>query len=390
MSGSALKRKIPDSLREALWLAHGSRCAYTSEPLAYRDLHIDHILPDRLENAPQERARLLAECRVPDSFDLQGPMNLLPVRGRANLQKGGKPFSPSRTVFFLEIAERKAPAVANHLRRIERRRDEDNVRIQLVRFRDDGTLSDERFAVMLQALQAGDVPPFELLAQLHFVDAESVSSIEPSDMDELRDREVQLGANSHLSGVELTHANLGKTTVYTCREYDQALANGYFPYSTFDIKMAAFFVHQCGLLKALGSAKTPTVTYLDGPPRRGITDLGLIPYDLFPHTMEGSRRQSHPGVSFQDKVNDGTLVVSRVGQNLLTVQNSGLSLTLIEAARADFTGDGVEDMLIFRYDDYKGGTLGVGSIALLSCTSQACLFDVAVGWLNNDCFDPLL
>lgn len=371
------KRKIPIELREALWLAHGKRCVYTSEPLAFRDMHVDHVLPERLEGTPEERARVFETCRVPTNFDLHGPMNLVPVHARANLQKGGRPFDPGRAIFYLELAERRVPVVTAHLQAIARRKEADNARIALLRLRGADQISEEQFARMLDILQTSDRAPFELLEQLRFGEGESVSRVEPAEIDELRDRVVQLGANTHLSGVELTHDDVGKTTVYTCREYDEARAGGYYPYTTFDIKMATFFVHQCGLLRALGTATTPTVSYLAGPPRRGITDLDLIPYDIFPHTMEDvSHRPTHPGVSFQDKVDDGMLRVERVQQNLLRVRGGGLSLNLVEAARADFTGDGTEDMLVFRYDNYIGGTLGVGSTVLPTRASSDGLFDI--------------
>lgn len=370
------KRKIPTELREALWLAHGRQCVYTSEPLAFRDMHVDHILPERLEGTPEERARVFEVCRVPADFDLHGPTNLVPVHARANLQKGGRPFDPGRAIFYLELAERRALTVAKHRQSIERRKQADNARIALLRLRDAGQISEEQFARMLDILQTSDRAPFELLEQLRFGEGEPVTRVEPAEIDELRDRVVQLGANT-FSGVELTHDDFGKTTVYTCREYDEARAEGYYPYTTFDIKMATFFVHQCGLLRVLETATTPTVSYLVGPPRRGITDLDLIPYDLFPHTMEDvSHRHTHPGVSFQDKVNDGTLRIERVQQNLLCVCDGALSLSLVEAARADLTGNGTEDMLVFRYDDYIGGTLGVGSTVLLTRASSDGLFDI--------------
>ncbi|WNC89121.1 hypothetical protein RI103_15715 [Paraburkholderia sp. FT54] len=50
---------------------------------------------------------------------------------------------------------------------------------------------------------------------------------------------------------------------------------------------------------------------------------------------------------------------------------------LIEVARADFNGDGIEDVLIFEYAWATGGTFGAGNIRILTRESADGLFEDA-------------
>jgi hypothetical protein len=88
--------------------------------------------------------------------------------------------------------------------------------------------------------------------------------------------------------------------VRTCREYDEAIKAEFFAYSTFDIKMATFFEHQCRLLTAFQVAKQPQVSFISEP-RVGIVDLELMPFSLFPHIGE-TEPTENPMQTYQTKV----------------------------------------------------------------------------------------
>jgi hypothetical protein len=49
---------------------------------------------------------------------------------------------------------------------------------------------------------------------------------------------------------------------------------------------------------------------------------------------------------------------------------------LVEVARADFNGDGVEDMLVFEYCYATHGTLGFGGIRILTRKSANGKFEI--------------
>ena len=45
------RKTITTAARLALWEAHGRKCAYTGEPVAWSELEIDHIIPVKSDAA---------------------------------------------------------------------------------------------------------------------------------------------------------------------------------------------------------------------------------------------------------------------------------------------------------------------------------------------------
>jgi hypothetical protein len=69
-------------------------------------------------------------------------------------------------------------------------------------------------------------------------------------------------------------------------------------------------------------------------------------------------------------------VVKKLRQNLLQVEEpEGMGHQLIEVARADFDGDGIEDILLFEYCWATHGTLGFGGVRILTRKSADGLFE---------------
>jgi GNAT superfamily N-acetyltransferase len=140
------------------------------------------------------------------------------------------------------------------------------------------------------------------------------------------------------------------------------------------MKMSVFFEHQCGLLSALESARTADTSFI-AEPRAGITDLHLMPFFLFPWT--GDRETSEDATTtYQNKIDDGTLVVKRLKQNVLSIaEREGMGQQLVEVARADFDGDGIEEILLFEYCYATHGTLGFGGVTILRRRGPDALFE---------------
>lgn len=95
--------------REAIWRAHGGKCAYTRELVDISSFHIDHVLPETLGDHPAELQEKLKELGLPADFDIQGWENLLPSRPGANAQKAANVFESAHLHFFLGIATGKKP-----------------------------------------------------------------------------------------------------------------------------------------------------------------------------------------------------------------------------------------------------------------------------------------
>ena len=97
---------------------------------------------------------------------------------------------------------------------------------------------------------------------MQFVDAEEVTTVSKTDLETFRDRPVRLGENTHINGLTLTNDENEECLVITCREFEKALSQGFYAKTTFDMKMATWFEHQCGLLSALETADAPAQSFL--------------------------------------------------------------------------------------------------------------------------------
>lgn len=358
--------------REAVWQAYGRKCVYSHELLDLGNFHIDHILPETLASDPASLAAELARLGLPGTFDLFGFENLVPCKPDRNLQKGSIRLDTGPAQFFLGIASSKKQGVLDEIGRIEKRLATGRAAIMLQQALSSGQLDVERAAKILQEHSSQPEEIFGLLESMSLVGAEDVRAVRRGDLDGLADLPVKLGQNTGIDGVELTAADGQKRLCRTCREYDAATREGFYAASTYDMTMAVFFNHQCGLLSALKGARQPTKSFISEP-RVSLLDLDLVPYSFFPVVTQHAPDASSK--TYQEKIDSGELVIRRVRSNLLVIEAPrGMSQMLLEVTRADFNGDGLEDILLFEYCHATEGTYRYGSVKYVTRTSPDAMF----------------
>ena len=94
----------------------------------------------------------------------------------------------------------------------------------------------------------------------------------------------------------------------------------------------------------------------------------MLPYSLF---LLGFKSKKSNATS-QSKVKDGVLIVKNVSQNLLRIEvPKDMGQELAEMVRADFNGDGIEDILFFEWRYATDGTFGTDGICILTRESMA-------------------
>jgi len=363
------------SQREALWLAHEKKCAYTRELIDVSGFHIDHIVPESLADDPVELERVKASFGLKKDFDLYGYENLLPCQAGVNLQKGSIVLNQAHTHFFLGIAASKKVEIQGNLGKIEKRKNRGKALILLQQCLERGELSPSEVAKILEDHNEQPQEIFRLIESMQFAEAMEIRTVVKADIDDLRGRPIRFGQNDHIYGVTLTNDSNEQVYVRTCKEYDTAIQSGYYALTNFDIKISTFFEHQCGLLSSLQDATTPDRSFI-ADPRAGIVDIQLIPFSFFP-SLGDTPQENDPTATYQRKVDDGTLVIKRLRQNTLCIEvPEGMGQQLIEVARADFNNDGIEDMLIFEYCYATHGTFGVGGIRILTRKTENGLFEI--------------
>ena len=208
---------------------------------------------------------------------------------------------------------------------------------------------------------------FELVKSIKFADGTEVKSITKADIEALRDLPIDMGGND-TDGVTLTNDKGEKVHVRTCREYDAALEDGYYPSSTYDISMASWFKYPCGLLNLLETAAIPQRSFLPTL-KEGAVNLELLPFSLFPELLDFE--DNIENVTYRDRVKQGLLKVTDIGQNWFSCEDDGLRQHLTEVARADFNDDGIEDILLSEAVHATQGTYRAYDLIILTRKSMA-------------------
>ncbi len=355
-------QKFNAAEREAIWLAHSKKCAYTRRLLDVSNFHIDHVLPMSLAKDVTLLNSIIKEYDLPDNFNIRGYENLLPCHPTVNLQKGDLLLDQTR--YYLSIAASKKASVETNIKNIEKRDARGRAILLLLQCLKRGDLTPNEISEILQQHPERSEPIFELIEGMQFADVTEIKIITKTDIENLCDLPICFGENNHIDSLTLTNRKDETVKVQTCREYESALEQGYFAYTTFDIKMSTWFRHQCGLLKALQTAITPQYSFISTP-RVGVINLELIPVSFFPW-MEDEVESVGLSATYQDKVKVGELIVKEVSQNSLCIEDEVMGQSLVEVVKSDFNRDGFEDILLFEYCYATHGTLGNGGVRILT------------------------
>lgn len=68
--------KMDDYVRQALWEVHGKKCFYCTDQLMFKNVHLDHVIPQHLYK--QNPTAIKVKYRLPELFDFDALDNLAP------------------------------------------------------------------------------------------------------------------------------------------------------------------------------------------------------------------------------------------------------------------------------------------------------------------------
>ena len=206
---------------------------------------------------------------------------------------------------------------------------------------------------------------FELFKPIVFADGSEVNTITKAEIEALRNLPIDMGRNTFAATLE----NKGdKRIVRTCREYDEAISAGYRPASNADIGLAAWFKYPCGTLQLLERATCHKRSFLP----QDLFDLKLLPLKLFPvmTDYEQTYGRDIENETYHDQAETGELEVIEKSPHRFGCKFKGSRYYLTEVVRADFNGDGTEDVLFYEADYAIGGTHRVYNLLILTRKSS--------------------
>jgi hypothetical protein len=119
------KHRFSNVERYALWRAYDGRCFHCDKPLEFRDMSVDHIIPEWLSENPQKLRRLRQEYEIDANFpgfQINDFGNWVPAHLRCNGRKG-REISPKRmTLLLLQEVQRRLGRVRQEVEMLCRKR----------------------------------------------------------------------------------------------------------------------------------------------------------------------------------------------------------------------------------------------------------------------------
>ena len=363
------KHKVSVIFRHCLWTAHGKGCVYCAEPLPFGEMEADHIIPESYWSNPG-LGDLLRKLELPPDFDLRSPANFLPSHSRCNRRKSADLFKLGPLSFYLTLAERKASQVQALMDQVKPREKRETLLAQLTEAIELGVIT---HMDIQRDQQHPDV--LRLSRPVAFADGEE-TLIHSNQVEALLDRPVLMGGDPVFTAT-FGDSNGSRLEVRTCREYRSALAAGFYALTTYDIKSEAFLKTVNAVLTAAQIVRVPQISYMNEP-FRGLADLDLLPVEALPRVApdDNDRIAAMTGQTFRDLLERGEIKIVRISSQELSIEWAW-GLMMREICRADFDGDGIEDILCECYCWAPEGTLGFGWTSIVSRASADSLFAVA-------------
>lgn len=208
---------------------------------------------------------------------------------------------------------------------------------------------------------------FKISVPLEFKGRVVSGSLRRSDIRELLNLPVRNGDTSLKEGygVEMTKPDGEKFMAYTCVDWKKAQAEEAYPATTYDMAMEGFLIHTCGLVFELQRATLPLKSFIANP-HVGLANLNLLPGEILSampeeHAQEKERLR---GTTVSEVVAPKN--IEKAKDEIVTLSYGGFKQSFWEAARADFNGDGVEDVLVFTAGGAEGGTMGYADYCVLT------------------------
>ncbi|WP_333649254.1 HNH endonuclease [Candidatus Binatus sp.] len=361
------QQQFSDIFRRALWEAHRKRCLYCGTPLMFKELAIDHVIPEKLIDGPFLDQVRTSHHLVPD-FNITGDENLAPSCHPCNWDKLGRLLTPERTALILTRVQEKVSETRRLRKLYEDECGADRAIIRILTALNAGKISWQEITSAIRNYET-EQDVFRLNQEIGFLDGGRISSMKKSDINRLLDLPVKLGTDLP-EGLRLLK-NGDERYVRTSREYRTAKAEGFQPYTNFELKMAGFFELPCAVFTAVEKAQSSTKSFIREP-RVGISDLRYVPVSLLPYL----NTQPEPDCLTLDDVHaKGALTIRSTTSYSIEFEYGGMIRILVEIMRADLDGDGIEDILLWSYERVIGGSHSFVSVMTLARRSPEAIFE---------------
>lgn len=102
------KHKFTIAERFAIWRVHGQKCFYCEQPLSFKEVTIDHVIPEHISDDIEQLQAIKIQYGLPGDFSINDYCNWVPAHSFCNRDKGTAvyPAAPA-FIMILEIVRRR-------------------------------------------------------------------------------------------------------------------------------------------------------------------------------------------------------------------------------------------------------------------------------------------
>jgi hypothetical protein len=361
-----------DVFRVALWNTYNNRCFYCKQPLDWNQYQIDHLVPEWLQGNPEKLKQTINDYGLDSDFNLNIAYNLVPAHTQCNKSKGGQLFEKPTMLFYIQLSKARQDTLNKQIKLAKSKKNKDAVFTKVHTALATGLIDIKEMVKLIETAKENQWSshPIQLNDEIDYIDGVIQTFYLGGDYSWL--------AEKHISGNEIDMINdEGINTIPgTLKEFEQAIKDGFYPKTNLDIKGASGFTFLENLLNMLKGATMSKISYIDEP-RLNLNDLAYLSPNILFDIDNELNEHIQKGHSIQDLVDIGLVKVHPPHQYEISLEYNSFEVSLREQFRADFNGDGIEDIFVQTWTNATGGTLGFGGTTVLTRYSNKHLIEPA-------------
>jgi hypothetical protein len=358
--------------RRAIWEAYNKRCAYCECVLSFRNLEIDHVVPQSADIV------VLQSLGLPAGYDVHSPANLVASCRACNSKKNDRPFAEG----FLAIVLARSAELVAKVEALKAKYKEQGTRekylVGLSTAIESGKISQRDVFAAIQAINANK--PVKLSSPLYGLGGDSIFEIAKEDIDRLFVTSIDV--NGEKGGcLRLVDDVERELFVDTLAAYQAAIDGGFYARTNAEMKCAAaYFEYPISILNLIQKASVADVTYLSDP-FVSVNDLRLIPATILMCGLgpDGDNQAAPKAYSVADLIRAGEATIVESSTGVVRVRYLDHETYMFEVFRADVDADGIEELVIFWVGYPTQGTLRISSVMVLSRRDEGGMFEASEG-----------
>jgi len=364
--------QFDDVFRAALWNTYKNKCFYCMRLLNWNEYQIDHLIPEWLQNEPERLNKLISDYGLDNDFDVNAHYNLVPAHMQCNNRKRGQIFEKEPVLFYIQLSKAKENTLSKEIEAAKNKKNKSAIFAKVQAALATGLIDHHEMEHLLQTARENywSSQSIELSDEINYIDGVIKTFYLSGDYSWLQDKHIPHNE------IDMVNDEGNQTVAQTLQEFNRALKEGFYPKTNIDIKGASGFTFLESFLELLKGATMPKISFVDEP-RLTLQNLAYLSPTILFDIEDNLKIHVEKGLSVQDLVNAGLIEVKSPHQYEVTLEFNNFQISLREQFRADFNGDGIEDIFVQTWTNAVGGSLGFGDSMVLTRYSNRHLIEPA-------------